>query len=43
MHRTMLMCAAIAARMLLPRTGDAFTGEATTYNQAPAAPVDADS
>jgi Na+/melibiose symporter-like transporter len=34
--------AAIAARMLLPRSGDAFTGEATTYNKAPTTPLDAD-
>ncbi len=34
--------AAIAARMLLPRSGDAFTGEATTYNKAPTSPLDAD-
>ena len=37
-----VLCAAIAARVLLPRSGDAFTGEATTYNQAPAAAVEAD-
>ena len=35
-----VLCAAIAARVLLPRSGDAFTGAATTYNQAPAAPID---
>ena len=37
--------AAIAARLLLPRSGDAFTGAPTTYNQTPTAPsegVDAD-
>jgi MFS transporter, DHA2 family, multidrug resistance protein len=36
-----VLCAAIAARLLLPRSGDAFTGAPTTYNQAPTA-VDAD-
>ena len=32
--------AAIAARMLLPRTGDAFTGAPTSYRQAPTTGAD---